>query len=315
MCPHAAHKAHCSPASADASLRPSPERPHDPPPRRDHAPHPAAAPSAGRAPEFHQGSHHFPAESRSATPPSPSPPSPSTSRAAPAPSRTARHPLRRRRASPAAPTLETYACPIALSRINTLVCSSTLGCSIAKVFLHPSTRHASFAISPPMAATKSPAGRMRVGLSGWNYAPRRGVFYPQKLPHTRELAYAAERFSTIEINGTFYSLQRPTSFARWAAATPDDFVFSVKGSRYITHMLRLRNAEQALANFFASGLLLLGSKLGPILWQFPPHFVFDASLLEEFFQLPPSTTAEAALLGRRHDSRLEGRAHTETDKN
>jgi uncharacterized protein YecE (DUF72 family) len=166
-----------------------------------------------------------------------------------------------------------------------------------------------------MAATNFPVGRIRVGISGWNYAPWRGVFYPPKLAHAKELAYAAGRFSTIEINGTFYSLQRPTSFTRWATATPDDFIFSIKGSRYITHMLRLRNAEQALANFFASGLLLLGSKLGPILWQFPPNFAFDARLLEDFLQLLPRTTAEAATLSRRHDSRLEGRAHTETDKN
>jgi uncharacterized protein YecE (DUF72 family) len=166
-----------------------------------------------------------------------------------------------------------------------------------------------------MADAKCSVGRIRVGISGWTYAPWRGVFYPEPLPHARELAYAAERFSSIEINGTFYSLQRPSSFARWAAATPDDFVFSVKGSRFITHMLRLRNVEQALANFFASGLLLLGPKLGPILWQFPPNFSFNASLLESFFQLLPRTTMEAAQLGRQHDSRVEGRAHTEATEN
>jgi uncharacterized protein YecE (DUF72 family) len=165
-----------------------------------------------------------------------------------------------------------------------------------------------------MAAANRTSGYIRVGISGWTYAPWRGVFYPERLPHARELAYAAERFSTIEINGTFYSLQRPSSFAAWVAATPDDFVFSVKGSRFITHMLRLRNVEQALANFFASGLLLLGPKLGPILWQFPPDFSFDPSRLEAFFQLLPRTTVEAAELGRRHDHRVEGRAHTETDK-
>jgi len=165
-----------------------------------------------------------------------------------------------------------------------------------------------------MAAANRTPGHIRVGISGWNYAPWRRVFYPERLPHARELAYAAERFSTIEINGTFYSLQRPSSFASWVAATPDDFVFSVKGSRFITHMLRLRNVEQALANFFASGLLLLGPKLGPILWQFPPNFSFDPSRLEAFFQLLPRTTVEAAELGRRHDHRVEGRAHTETDK-
>jgi uncharacterized protein YecE (DUF72 family) len=165
-----------------------------------------------------------------------------------------------------------------------------------------------------MAARSGKPGRIRVGISGWTYAPWRGVFYPERLPHARELAYAAERFSTIEINGSFYSLQRPSSYARWAAATPDNFVFSVKGSRFITHMLRLRNAEQALANFFASGLLLLGPKLGPILWQFSPNFSFDAALLENFFQLLPQTTMQAAQLGRSHDSRVEGRAHTEIDE-
>src|ERR1700753_2678139 len=166
-----------------------------------------------------------------------------------------------------------------------------------------------------MAPANPTPGLIRVGISGWNYAPWRGVFYPERLPHARELAYAAEHFSSIEINGTFYSLQRPSSFASWAAVTPDNFVFSVKGSRFITHMLRLRNVEQALANFFASGLLLLGPKLGPILWQFPPKFSFDASLLEDFFQLLPRTTLEAATLSRRHDSRLDGRAHTEAGKN
>jgi uncharacterized protein YecE (DUF72 family) len=157
-------------------------------------------------------------------------------------------------------------------------------------------------------------GRIRVGISGWTYPPWRSVFYPKELPQARELAYAAERFSTVEINGTFYSMQRPSSFACWAAATPEDFVFSVKGSRYITHMLKLRNAEQALANFFASGLLALGEKLGPILWQFPPQFRFNPEVLEAFFQLLPKTTEEAAILARRHDERLEGRAYTEADQ-
>jgi uncharacterized protein YecE (DUF72 family) len=165
-----------------------------------------------------------------------------------------------------------------------------------------------------MAPTGS-AGAIRIGISGWTYAPWRGVFYPKGLPQSRELAYAAERFSTVEINGTFYCLQRPSSFAAWAAATPPEFVFSIKGSRFITHMLKLRNAEQALANFFASGLLALGPKLGPILWQLPPQFRFNPDVLEAFFQLLPQTTEEAAVLARRHDQRLEGRAHTETDQN
>ena len=97
-------------------------------------------------------------------------------------------------------------------------------------------------------------GSIRIGISGWKYKPWRGVFYPPKLAHKRELAYASSIFPSIEINGTFYSLQRPESFERWADETPDDFVFAVKGSRYITHMKRLRNVKVPLANFLASGL-------------------------------------------------------------
>jgi uncharacterized protein YecE (DUF72 family) len=166
-----------------------------------------------------------------------------------------------------------------------------------------------------MVTKSSGPGTIRVGISGWTYAPWRGVFYPEGLPQSRELAYAAEHFSTVEINGTFYCLQRPSSFASWASVTPPDFVFSVKGSRFITHMLKLRNAEQALANFFASGLLALGPKLGPILWQFPPNFSFNPPVLEAFFRLLPQTTADAATLGRLHDHRVEGRALIEADEN
>ena len=110
--------------------------------------------------------------------------------------------------------------------------------------------------------------QVRIGISGWTYKPWRGVFFPKDLPQNRELAYAAQQFRTIEINGTFYSLQRPHSFARWAAETPEDFVFAVKAPRYITHIRRLREIEAPVANFLASGLLGLGRKLGPILWQF-----------------------------------------------
>ena len=155
------------------------------------------------------------------------------------------------------------------------------------------------------------AGQVRIGISGWNYKGWRGKFYPEKLPHKKELAFAASLFPSIEINGTFYSLQRPSSFLNWAEQTPDDFVFAIKGSRYITHMLKLRNVEQALANFFASGLLALGPKLGPILWQFPPNFAFNADRLESFFQLLPTTTSHAAELARRHDDRLKSRAFTD----
>jgi uncharacterized protein YecE (DUF72 family) len=112
----------------------------------------------------------------------------------------------------------------------------------------------------------------------------------------------------VEINGTFYSLQRPESFAAWAAATPDDFLFAVKGPRYITHMKRLTDVETPLANFLASGIFRLGHKLGPILWQLPPNFRFDAQKLEDFFKLLPRDTQKAALLARRHDKWLTKRA-------
>ena len=130
-------------------------------------------------------------------------------------------------------------------------------------------------------------GDIRIGVSGWTYRPWRGNFYPDKLVQKRELSYAAGQFNALEINGTFYSLQSPDSFRQWAAATPDDFVFAVKGPRFITHMLKLDRVEQPLANFFANGVLTLGPKLGPILWQFPPSFRFSPEKLESFFKLLP----------------------------
>lgn len=168
-----------------------------------------------------------------------------------------------------------------------------------------------------MAAAPKQSGRrtgdIRIGISGWNYAPWRGVFYPKKLPHRQELAYAASAFRTIEINGTHYSLQKPQDFARWADETPADFVFAVKGSRYITHMRRLREIETPLANFFAQGLLRLGAKLGPILWQFPPNFRFEPDRLEPFLALLPRDTPAALTLARRHDTRLRHGAWLKVD--
>jgi uncharacterized protein YecE (DUF72 family) len=157
-----------------------------------------------------------------------------------------------------------------------------------------------------------PPGKIRIGISGWNYAPWRGRFYPKKLPHNRELSYAANLFPSIEINGTFYSLQTPESFAKWAEAVPDDFVFAVKGSRFITHMLKLKNVRIPLANFLASGVLRLGRKLGPILWQFPANFRFDAQRMEAFLRLLPRDTEAAAVLARRHDKRLSRRSWLRT---
>jgi len=146
---------------------------------------------------------------------------------------------------------------------------------------------------------------LRVGISGWTYPPWRGVFFPEKWPHKRELEYASRQVNSIEINGTFYSLQRPASFRAWYEATPEEFVFSIKAPRFITHIKRLKNVEAPLANFFASGLLYLQEKLGPILWQLPPSFRFDPERVEAFFQLLPPDTAAAAELARKHDEKLK----------
>jgi len=151
-------------------------------------------------------------------------------------------------------------------------------------------------------------GEVRIGLSGWTYKSWRGRFYPKGLPHARELAHVGSVFSTVEINGTFYSMQYPDSFGRWAELTPDDFVFAVKGPRFLTHMKRLNEPMPPLANFVASGVLRLGPKLGPILWQLPPSFRFDRDKLDAFFRLLPRDTTAAATLGRRHDHRLKARA-------
>jgi uncharacterized protein YecE (DUF72 family) len=151
-------------------------------------------------------------------------------------------------------------------------------------------------------------GDVRVGISGWRYEPWRGTFYPPGLAHARELEYASRRMSTIEINGSFYSLQTPDSYRRWHHDTPDDFVFSVKGGRYITHMLRLLSPRAALGNFFASGIAELRTKLGPFLWQLPPNFAFNAERVEAFLALLPKDTDAATALARRHDEKLKVRA-------
>ena len=156
---------------------------------------------------------------------------------------------------------------------------------------------------------------VRIGISGWNYAPWRGVFYPNGLRQADELAHAASRLNSVEINGSFYALQRPESYRAWAAATPDDFVFAVKGGRFITHMKKLNDVETPLANFFASGLLALGPKLGPILWQLPPNLGFHPDRLNAFLSLLPRSTGDAARLATQHDERLEGRALTTTEAN
>ncbi|MEB1678111.1 DUF72 domain-containing protein [Xanthomonas campestris pv. campestris] len=146
--------------------------------------------------------------------------------------------------------------------------------------------------------------RIRIGISGWRYARWRGTFYPTGLAQRRELAYAGRCFPSVEINGSFYSLQRPESYQSWHDETPDDFVFAVKGPRFVTHMKRLRDCEQALANFFASGVLRLGPKLGPILWQLPPSLRFDDAVLDAFLSSLPRDTEAALVLARKRDTTL-----------
>lgn len=156
-------------------------------------------------------------------------------------------------------------------------------------------------------------GDVRVGISGWTYAGWRGAFYPKGLPRRQELAFVASRLNSVEVNGSFYALQRPDSYRAWAEQTPPDFVFAVKGGRFITHMRKLAGVESALANFFASGVLALGPKLGPVLWQLPPTLGYDPERLAAFFRLLPRTTTAAAELARGHEERLAGRAWPRTD--
>jgi uncharacterized protein YecE (DUF72 family) len=160
---------------------------------------------------------------------------------------------------------------------------------------------------------------IRIGISGWQYPPWRGTFYPKTLTQKNELQFAAGKVSVIEINGSFYALQKPESYDKWYAETPKDFMFTVKGPRFITHIRRLRDVEAPLANFFASGVLNLKEKLGPILWQFAPEFPFqperETDRMERFLELLPQDFAAAAKLGRKRDAFMKGRASLKVDKN
>ncbi len=169
------------------------------------------------------------------------------------------------------------------------------------------------AAATPFLTAMSTRADIRIGVSGWTYTPWRGNFYPTGLPQKQELAFASRQFNALEINGTFYGMQVPSSFENWARTAPENFVYAVKGPRYLTHMLKLNGPEPPLANFFASGVLALGDRLGPILWQFPAIFRFDAPRLERFFALLPRTTREAARLARRHDHRLRAKPWLEID--
>src|SRR6478735_10007085 len=145
---------------------------------------------------------------------------------------------------------------------------------------------------------------VRIGISGGRYAPWRGVFYPKGLPQRRELEHASRHLGTIEINGSFYALQRPESYQAWRAEVPEGFVFSVKGGRFVTHRKKLADVEVPLANFFASGVLALGPALGPVLWQLPENLRFDADVLDDFLGRLPLTTVDAASLATGHDDKV-----------
>lgn len=155
---------------------------------------------------------------------------------------------------------------------------------------------------------------IHIGISGWRYTPWRGDFYPKGLVQKKELHFASRAVSSIEINGSFYSLQRPELYSAWHDDTPDGFEFSVKAPRYITHVLRLRDVEKPIANFFASGVLALKDKLGPILWQFPPSFKFDPERFETFLALLPHDTEAALEVAKGCEARMEGRSYLEIER-
>jgi uncharacterized protein YecE (DUF72 family) len=156
----------------------------------------------------------------------------------------------------------------------------------------------------------SPAD-IRIGISGWQYEGWEGTFYPEGLSAKKQLPFAAQHVNSIELNGSFYSLQKPPSFKNWSDQTPENFVFSIKAPRFITHIRRLVDCESPVANFCAQGILRLGKKLGPILWQLPPSTKFDAQVIDSFCRLLPHTHAEAARIAANHDRFMNGRAWLE----
>jgi uncharacterized protein YecE (DUF72 family) len=148
-------------------------------------------------------------------------------------------------------------------------------------------------------------GRSFIGISGFDYPRWRGSFYPPGVPRRSWLGFASRIFNSIELNGTFYSLKSPETFERWATDVPNrEFVFAVKGGRFITHNLKLRNCDAALGNFFASGILALGRKTGPFLWQLPATYGFDAARMDGFMRMLPRTSSDGEAVARQHDGRL-----------
>ena len=169
-------------------------------------------------------------------------------------------------------------------------------------------------LGPNSLSAADMGGKHFIGMSGWSYPGWKTSFYPSKLKIKDELRYAASQVSSIEVNGTFYSLQRPHSFQAWYDQAPQGFIYSVKGGQYITHVRRLKEVQRATANFFAQGILCLKEKLGPILWQFPPHVMLKDDRFEKFMKLLPKNFGEAARLAKKYTQKLEGRAFTEIPK-
>src|SRR6476469_2535599 len=165
-------------------------------------------------------------------------------------------------------------------------------------------------------AVSAPNGSTFIGISGYDYKPWRGRFYPEELPARRWLEYASRCFNSIELNGTFYSLKSPPVFRRWADEVPErGFVFAIKGGRFITHNLKLRRAEVALGNFFASGVLALGARTGPFLWQLPATYSFAPARLDGFIRQLPRDAREGEAVARQHDQRLRRGSLTEAAAN
>jgi uncharacterized protein YecE (DUF72 family) len=162
-------------------------------------------------------------------------------------------------------------------------------------------------VAKPAAKPKSAGngGNIYIGIGGWTFEPWRGVFYPEKLVQAKELAYAASKLTSIEINGTYYGSQKPESFRKWAREVPDGFVFSLKGPRFATNRRVLAEAGDSVKRFYDSGVLELGDRLGPVLWQFAPTKKFDEADFGKFLELLPRKLEGRALrhvVEVRHDS-------------
>lgn len=164
-------------------------------------------------------------------------------------------------------------------------------------------------------ARRSAASLMHMGTSGWAYSSWRKDFYPKDLRQGNFLSYASRVFNSIEIDGTFYGLKPVSSYQQWYEATPEGFLFSIKGSRYITHMLKVQDCAAALGNFYASGVLALKEKVGPFLWQFAATMPFDFDRFETFAKTLPRDFNEARELGLRHDKKLRRTPYLEVEEN